>query len=286
MNTIERDELLKALYQATTKGDLLSQFDSKLSEINAVFRGRGARLTDDKRYTYLLEQIVFYSHAIIFGHGVQTAHNYRQSFMTTAKKNKLLKLSSKEIEKAFSFLNRTEKKNIIKATTTEPQNQQNKDGLAVNDSCIAKDEIRRLKAQLDNKTYGLAKGQKVEDKEIFIKVALVALSTGARLKDIMEDLTVSTKKGVIYFDDGISSKEGVILELDAKTVQGYLKAIRSHYSDRIAKGTDISTGIRKAVKRLNINFNQTIKGKLIPTAQNTNHLNALYRECLTSSTPK
>jgi len=265
MTKIERDELLTALYQVTAKGDLLSQFDSKLS---------GAKGTIAQRYTHLLEQIVFYSHAIVFGHGVQTAHNYRQSFMTTAKKNKLLKLNNKEIEKAFSFLNRTEKKNIIKATTTEPQNQQNKDSSAINDSCIAKDEINRLKAQLDNKTYELAKGQKVEDKEIFIRVALVALSTGARLKDIMEDLTISTKKGVIYFDDGISSKEGVILELDAKTMQSYLKAIRSHYSDRIAKGTDISTGIRKAVKRLNI-----------PNCGNTNNLNALYRECLTSSTP-
>jgi len=292
MNTIERDELLKALYQVTTKGDLLSQFDSKLS---------GAKGSTTQRYTHLLEQIVFYSHAIIFGHGVQTAHNYRQSFMTTAKKNKLLKLNNKDIEKAFSFLNRTEKwdflsdaekievlkerqakkpnerteKQLQKIKSSKEQKQQNKDGSAVNDSCIAKDEVRRLKAQLDNKTYELAKGQKKEDKEIFIKVALVALSTGARLKDIMEDLTVSTKKGVIYFDDGISSKEGVILELDAKTVRGYLKAIRSHYSDRIAKGTDISTGIRKAVKRLNI-----------PNCGNTNNLNTLYRECLTSSTPK
>ena len=266
MNTIERNELLTALYQTTSKGDLLAQFDSKLS---------GAKGTTAQRYTHLLEQIVFYSHAIIFGHGVQTAHNYRQSFMTTAKKNKLLKLNNKDIEKAFKFLNRTEKKDIIKATSTEPQKQANKQSSESNDDCVARTEIKRLKAQLDNKTYELAKGQKEEDKEIFIKVALVALSTGARLKDIMEDLTVSTKKGVIYFDDGISSKEGVILELDAKTVQGYLKAIRSHYSDRIAKGTDISTGIRKAVKRLNI-----------PNCGNTNHLNQLYKECLTSSTPK
>jgi len=270
MNTIERNELLTALYQVTSKADLLAQFDLKLSEINAVFREREVRLTDDKRYTYLLEQIVFYSHAIIFGHGVQTAHNYRQAFMTTAKKSNLLRLSGDEVEKAFSFLNRTEKKNIIKATSEE-QNQANKELLTNNDGCIANEEIKRLKQQLDDKKYKLAKGQKVEDKEIFIKVALVALSTGARLKDIMENLTISTKKGVVYFDDGLKKVEGTILVLDSKTIQSYLKAIRSHYSDRIAKGTDISTGIRKAVKRLNI-----------PNCQNTNNLNSLYRECLSS----
>ena len=91
----------------------------------------------------------------------------------------------------------------------------------------------------------------------------------------MEDLTVSTKKGVTYFDDGIKQEKGVILELDTKTVQADIKAIRSHYSDRIAKGTDISTGIRKAVKRLKI-----------PNSQNLNHLNTLYKQCLTSSAPK
>ena len=261
-NTIERNELLTALYQVTSKADLLKQFDSKLT---------GAKGTNTQRYTHLLEQVLFYSHAVIFGHGVQTAHNYRQAFMTTAKESKLLKLNSEDIEKAFSFLNRTEKKSIAKAVAYQP----NKEHSETNGECVAKDEINRLKAQLDTKDYELAKGQNKEDKEAFIKIALVALSTGARLKDIMEDLTVSAKKGVIYFNDGIKQEQGVILELDTKTVQGYLKAIRSHYSDRIAKGTDISTGIRKAIKRLKI-----------PKAGNTNHLNALYKECLTSSTPK
>ncbi len=262
---MEREDLLTAIYQTSSKKELLAQFDYKLS---------GAKGTTAQRYTHLLEQVVFYSHAIIFGHGVQTAHNYRQNFMSTAKKNKSLKLSSEDVEKAFSFLNRTEKKSLIKETAKVTEAPQ-KSTLESNNECIAKDEINRLKAQLDNETYELAKGQKVEDKVIFIKVALVALSVGARLKDIMEDLTVSTKKGVICFNDGLRETEGVILELDTKTVQSYLKAIRSHYSDRIIKGTDISTGIRKAIKRLNI-----------PNCQNTNHLNQLYKECLTSSAPK
>jgi len=300
MSRIERDDLLTALYKATSKGDLLSQFDKNLSSINLVFRERDEKITNDRRYSFLLEQVILFSHAIIFNQSVQNATNWRGDFLSKAKKNKDIKLSSEEIEKAFSFfhnplawdflsndekIKRTKesieknptkrlKNQLQKLEKNNPSNNQNKDSSAVSNSCIAKDEINRLKAQLDNKTYELAKGQKEEDKIIFIKVALVALSTGARLKDIMEDLTVSTKKGVIYFDDGISSKEGVILELDTKTVQSYLKAIRSHYSDRIAKGTDISTGIRKAVKRLNI-----------PNCGNTNNLNQLYRECLTSSTP-
>ena len=265
MNTVERNELLMALYQVSSKQDILKQFESKLL---------GAKGTNAQRYTYLLEQILFYSHAIIFGHGVQTAHNYRQSFMTMAKKSKSLKMSAKEIEKAFSFLNRTEKKRVTKEPQTKKQIEPNKEALKVDNSCVAKDEIRRLKEQLDSKSYELSKGQKEDDKEAFIKISLVALSTGARLKDIMEDLTISTKNRVVFFDNGIKKKEGLILELDTKTVQGYIKAIRSHYKDRIGK-VDISTGIRKAIKRLNI-----------PNCGNTNHLNAIYRQCLTSSESK
>jgi len=254
MNQIERSELLTALYQTSSKQELLKKFDADIT----ITKG-----TKNQRYTHLLEQIVYYSHAIIFGHGVQTAHNYRQSFMTTAKANKFLKLDDETIETAFSFLNRTEKKSIVK--TTQPTAPQ----IAVNDTCIAKDEIERLKAQLDGKSYELAKGQKADDKEIFIKVALLALSTGARLKEITESLTVSTRKGVAYFDDGKSVEEGIILVLDIKTVQSYLKAIHAHYSERIAKGTDISTGIRKAVKRLNIG-----------ESKNLNDLNAKYNACI------
>jgi len=140
---------------------------------------------------------------------------------------------------------------------------------------VAKDEIKRLKEELDTKSYKLAKGQKEEDKQIFIKVALVALSTGARLKEITETLELSSRKGVIYFINGDEEEEGIILGLDIKTVRAYLKDIRSHYGERIAKGTDISTGIRKAVKRLNIQ-----------DCGNTNNLNTLYKNCLTSSAQK
>jgi len=258
MNTIERNELLTALYQVTSKADLLKQFDSKLA---------GAKGTKANRYSHLLEQIIFYSHAIIFGHRVRTALDYRDAFMTTAKKSKLLKLSDEDITNAFSFLNRTDKRSIVKSSIAEPRSR----NLKTSDICTAKDEIKRLKSQLDNKTYELSKGQKEEDKQAFIRIALVALSTGARLKDIMEDLTVSTKRGLTYFNN----REGVILELDTKTIQGYLKAIRSHYKDRIEQGTDYSTGIRKAVKRLNIS-----------NCKNTNNLNQLYKQCLTSSPQK
>jgi hypothetical protein len=258
MNQVERSELLTALYQTSSKQELLKKFDADIS----ITKG-----TKTQRYTHLLEQIVFYSHAIIFGHGIQTAHNYRQSFMTTAKANKFLKLNDEKIEEAFSFLNRTEKKSILKVKQPEkePKSKTIKEG----EYCVAKEEIERLKAQLDSKSYELAKGQKADDKEIFIKVALLALGTGSRLKEITESLTVSTRKGTAYFDDGKESKEGVILVLDIKTVQSYLKAIHAHYSERIAKGTDISTGIRKAVKRLEI-----------AECGNLNDLNAIYNDCI------
>jgi len=338
MNNIERNDLLTALYKTTELSELLKQFDSYLT-VNA-------KGTKDKQKIILLQQILFYSHAIIYNQKVQTATKWRGHFITTAKENRKLKLSSKEINEAFSFFNNTTRAKIARNAILKPKIKTVEDEIeelkkklekkpndkdiieeikVLEDSkCQAKKSIRTLQAQLDNKTYELAKGQKEEDKQAFIKIALVALSTGARLKDIMEDLTVSTKKGVIYFNDGVSSKEGVILELDAKTVQGYLKAIRSHFEKKAVEtiarynevyseakeltdeklfkrfthqkrkndrekiinhlhdlskmnqsDIDISTGIRKAVKRLNI-----------PNCQNTNHLNTLYRECLTSSAQK
>jgi len=262
---MERTDLLTAIYQVSSKKELIAQFDSKLSS---------AKGSATQRYTHLLEQIVFYSHAIIFGHGVQTAHNYRQNFMSTAKKNKLLKLSNKDVEKAFSFLNRTEKKALIKEFSTVTETPQ-KSTLESDNKCIAKDEIRDLKAQLDNETYELSRGQKAEDKEIYIKIAIIALATGARFSDIMENLIISTKKGVTIFDDGLKVQEGVILELDTKTVQSYLKSIRKHYKTKIEAKMDIGTGVRKNIKKLKI-----------PKGQNINHLNAIYKECLTSSSPK
>ena len=304
---IERDELLKTLYQATSKANLLNQFDNRLDGINAVFKERKTTSTEERRYAYLLEQILFYSHAIIFGHGVQTAHGYRQAFMTTAKTNKKLNLSIERIENAFSFLNRSEKwdflsddekkKTLIKRQAKKPnkrtelqlkrlesRNTTNKDINDYPNTCIAKDEIKRLKEELDTKSYKLAKGQKEEDKQIFIKVALVALSTGSRLKEITETLELSSKKGVTYFTNEEDTKKGIILELDTKTIRAYLKDIKSHYADRIGK-VDIGRGIRKAVGRISIPYPHTTKeGVKRDNATSLNHLNYLYDECLTSST--
>jgi len=262
---MNRDNLLTALYQTSSKGELLKQFETKLSN---------AKGTKPQRYTFLLEQIVFYSHAIIFGHSIQTANNYKGYFRNVAKGVKQLKLSENDINKAFSFLNSTKKETIKKAIEPKTTVVATSKDKVIDDGCIAIDEIKRLKSDLDNKSYKLSKGQKIEDQETFIKIALVALSVGARLKDIMEDLTISNKKGTIIFDDGIKKEKGIILELDSKTAQTYLRAIRSHYKDRIGK-VDISTGIRKAIKRLNIQ-----------NAKNLNHLNIFYKECITSSTQK
>ena len=262
---MKREDLLVAIYQTSSKKELLAQFDSKLS---------GAKGSATQRYTHLLEQVLFYSHAIIFDHGVQTAHNYRQNFMSTAKKNKSLKLSNTEVEKAFSFFNRTEKKALVREINEATKTPQNST-LESNSECTAKDEIKGLKAQLDNESYELSRGQKSDDKEVFIMIAIVALATGARFGEIMENLIITVRKGVIYFDDGLTVEKGVILGLEPKTVQNYIKSIRKHYKARIEAKIDIGTGVRKNIKKLKI-----------PKGQNLNNLNALYKKCLTSSTHK
>jgi len=277
---MERTALLTALYGTTLKSELLKQFDRKLSTVN----------TEDevsKRYTHLLEQVLYFSHAIIYGQeSVNTIQHYRRDFMLKAKNNKTLNLSSSKVEYAFSFFNRTVKKELEK-TTTPSQPIQISEGCA-----IAKKEIKRLKKELDTKSYKLARGQKVEDKETFMKIAIVAMATGARLQDIMEDLPITDIRGKKYFDSI------TLLVIDFETVQTYIKAIRKHYKASIAKNkkavkkysnhtattkeekkelrrlresesVDISTGVRKAIKRLNING-----------CSNLNHLNQLYKDCI------
>lgn len=266
-----RSELLVALYGADQKKDLLSLFKKDLEEI----KGR-----QSEKYTHLLETIIKYSHAIIFDHSIQTAHNYRQAFMTTAKQT--LSIESKEIEKAFSFLNRTEKSLI--ETALQPKEED----IIVNNEpleCVAYSEIERLKSELDNKTYVLTRGQKEEDKEAYIKIALLALSTGARLKEITETMSVAQEKGRAYFITSEDSKEeGVVLSLDVKTIRGYLKDVQLHFAKSISKNTDIGRGIRKNIKALNVKATDYLRENAskfdLEFCDNLNHLNILYRECL------
>lgn len=250
---MNREKTFKSVYGVEAPKAVLGLYTEDLHQVK--------RLSKSKQYQGLLELLLRYSYAIFYDYKTVSIINNRLKYRQEAMKL----LNNDDVEKAFNF--------IARATEPKEPKAPKKDINDSSNACIAKDEIKRLKEELDTKSYKLAKGQKEEDKQIFIKVALVALSTGARLKEITETLELSSKKGVIYFINEDDTEEGVILELDVKTIRAYLKDIRSHYSERIAKGTDISTGIRKAVKRLNI-----------PNCGNTNNLNTLYRECLTSST--
>jgi hypothetical protein len=252
---MNRENTFKSVYGVEAPKAVLGLYIEDLQQVK--------RLSKTKQYQGLLELLLRYSYAIFYDYKTVSIINNRLKYRQEAMKL----LNNSDVEKAFNF--------IARATEPKEPKTSKKDLSDSLNTCIAKDEINRLKEELDTKSYKLAKGQKEEDKQIFMKVALIALSTGARLKEITETLELSSRKGVTYFINGDEEEEGIILELDIKTVRAYLKDIRSHYSERIAKGTDISTGIRKAVKRLNI-----------ANCGNTNNLNSLYKTCLTSSTPK
>lgn len=211
------------------------------------------RVAKTKQYQGLLELVLKYSYAIFYDYRTISIRNNRLKYRKVA----MGELLQKDVEKAFNMI----------AIATEPSEP--KATKAIPTDCIVIEQIKRLKDQLDNKTYLLKRGQKVDDTEIYIKVALVAMATGSRLREIMETLELSQRKGTITFTVDEDSIEGVILELDYKTVRAYLKDIRKHYAERIKNNVDISTGIRKAVKRLEV-----------PNCGNLNHLNTLYKECL------
>ena len=251
-----RVNLLESLYQVTSKKDILSQFDSKLLS---------AGKSKSAKYIHLLEQIVYYSHAIVYGQSVQTAHNYRQSFIETAIKNKTFSLDDDKIKEAFSFLNRTSRKQIEKTPVSKSHKSVDK---SIIQSTL--DLISSVKDELDNKTYTLSRGRTIENAESTIMIALVALSTGAKYSDILESLTVVAKrKGKVIFDNGITAQDGVILGLDAKTIKGYLSSIRKTY-----KGKDIvnlGITIRKALKKQASSENKSIT-----------ELNYMYKQSILS----
>lgn len=254
---MNREKTFKSVYGTEAPKAVLGLYIEDLKQVK--------RLSKTKQYQGLLELLLKYSYAIFYDYKTVSIINNRLKYRQEAMKI----LKNDDVEKAFNF--------IARATPLKPKREEPIE--EKESSLIAIEEIKRLKAQLDTNSYKLSRGQKKEDKQIFIKVALVALSTGARLKEIMETLELSSKKGVISFQNGEHKEEGVVLELDIKTIRAYLKDIRSHYSDRIAKGTDISTGIRKAVKSLNIKApaSKAIKGSV---SGNLNHLNDLYRESI------
>ena len=238
---VSRNDLLIVLYQTTSKQELLRQFGEKIQT---------SKKKKEDKYIHLLENIIHFSHAIIYDHSIQTAHNYRQSFMTKAKECAGLKLDDKDIEKAFSFLNRTEKKSINEAIKPTSKGKVT----TIKDECKARASISDLKKQLDNDSYTTTRGQKREDKEIYIKVALVTLSIGESLKNIMgNNLVVDSKT--------------LIIDLDYKVVKAYIKDIKEHYKGK--EGTDYPRAIRKAISQMDI-WN----------SKNANGLIALYKECI------
>jgi len=289
-NEVSREELLQAFYKSTSKKEILENFNIELTQI------KGSKI---ERYTQLLEQILKYSHAIIFGHKVRTATEWKKDFLEMAEQNKKLNLDKKDIDKAFSFIRSTYKREIKRMATAEPKPPKPTKTIESSD-CVARIEIERLKTQLDNRTYKLTRSQKEEDKRTYIKIAIVALATGENLPSITETLKVTQEKGNIYFSDGVEKIKGAILwhqeekdeakNLDKAraTVQGYLRDIKNHYKEKIEKKSNIGSGIRKGIVALDIK-REPRKGKAtdatIEICKNFYDLNALYRECLTSSTP-
>jgi hypothetical protein len=243
-----REKTFLSVYGVEQPKQVLGLFTEDVKQVK--------RLAKTKQYQGLLELVLKYSYAIFYDYKTVSIRNNRLKYRKIA----MSELSKKDVVKAFDMI----------AIATEPLEQ--KQTATKKDTptdCVAIDQIRRLKDQLDNETYQLKRGQKADDTEIYIKVALVAMATGSRLQEIMGTLELSQRKGTITFTIDEDSTEGVILELDYKTVRAYLKDIRKHYADRIEANVDISTGIRKAVKRLEV-----------PNCGNLNHLNALYKECI------
>ena len=249
-----REDAFKAVYGVETPKEVLGLFIEDLKQIKRKSKSKAKHLHE------LSLLMARYGYAVYYHYETVSIRNNRSKYRREA-----INILGEEVAaEYFSLMPIVGEQKASKPV--EPKK-------VVEGECVARSEINRLKAELDNKTYKLTIGQKEIDQEIFIKVVLVALSIGAKYRDIMEALEISERKGTVHFlIDEVEKAKGVILELDAKTVKGYLKDIRNHYKERIAENIDISSGIRKAIRRLDIAGCRSI-----------GNLNKLYRDCLTSS---
>lgn len=261
----ERKLAFTTLYNVDSQKELLEQFESKVTALKVepttnkrmkkANREKLDRQNLEAQYTKLLELCLEYSHAMFF---LYTKHSINKN-ITAYRRMALSLLDKDNVERAFSMLKRLR-------DYREPQQIEAPQPLrAIDNDCLALSNIESLRELLKG-DLGVRSDQ-IEDKKFYIKMSIISLSTGANAKDI------------------IDNEIGKIIYSDSDYISNLISDVQKYQANK--KLSD--RGIRNGVDKLRIPLSVKLKEKVGDKAthcRNFNHLVFLYRECLTSSTPK
>ncbi|MCK4441060.1 MAG: hypothetical protein KAU90_03580 [Sulfurovaceae bacterium] len=269
--TIERESAFYTLYGVRTQKEVLEQFKREVTALKVIpFENK--RMKKEKvaekvnaqyqeQYTKLLELILKYSHAIFFLYSKERINKNFSAYRKVA----IESIKDDNVERAFkNFARLYNYKEPI--ATEEPKAIE--EPIAIDNNCLALEHIEKLRKELESDLKVM--GGSVEDKKAYIKFAIISLAIGAMAKDITDESYQMDPKASIY---------------DFSYIETLVSELRAYQKDRKLS----ERGIRNGVDKLKLAMSEALytkTGKKHSHCRNFNHLIHLYKECLTSSTPK
>jgi len=231
-----RKEILSTVYGTESMNEIQEQFKNSLLSM-------ATEKDIEKRNAHLLEQIIFFNYALTYQLKAITMTNYRTKFMTIAKASKGIKLSSKRVERAFSFLTIITEKKVLdanpKPTDDDKAQKPTKEDFEVVkfEKNLAQKELGRLVDMLHTKDLTLPRRQKREDYDHYIRVAIVALATGSKFSEIENpNFSIDNSFPIIEVDGKVSHAK----------LRAWVTLIQKH------EGVKTLRGIIKGVAKLGI----------------------------------
>ena len=288
----ERENAFYTLYGVKSQKAILELFEDEVSKLKIIFTQekklskKAKEMQEQKskevQYPKILELILKYSHAIFYLYGKSQINKNLIAFRKVA----MINIDDENVDKAFKTINRLR---------DYKEEKEEEEELIITGSCLALGLIERLKKQLEDGVKANKGGNK-EDKEAYIQIAIIALSTGAKHKEILDEklsYSIDPKKS-LYDVEYISN---LLLN-----IQEYQKT--RNFSERVVRnGIDnlelpLSQELQeKEAESYQSSFEkwqeahkeweQSDKTKREPAkpilskhCRNINHLNFLYKECV------
>ena len=293
---VEREKAFYTIYEVTSQKDLLANFerDVKIIAFATEKISKASKTKQNKaleqEYTSLLELMLNYSHAIFYLYSKSQINKNLIAYRKIA----LNHLNAKNVNDAFKLVARLRD---YKEQEQEPKEEPLK---VLDSDCVALEHINSLKDKLEKDDIDAKTGSK-EDKIVYMKIAIIALGTGARIGEIISTFEANPNNTIF----------------DAKYLNRLLKEVQEYQGEREFPERTIRNGIdnlklalsKKLQKQEEKSYNDSLekwetaikeweqdekpkkdkglkfqrepsKPKLSSHCRNINHLNSLYNYCI------
>lgn len=288
-----RSQILNTIYKTDSMKEIYEQFKISLTTVETQM---------EKRELLLVEQILFFSYAMTYEISTNTMLDYRSKFINVARalsrtKN-TIRLSNDKVDSLFSLLPKPtafqiEQANPTEATkTTEATETTEAPTLTKEESKVAVvvevEKLVQMLVSVDDGSRKLPKNQEKDDFKNYIKVAIVSLSTGLKLPQILNEsfklakdievIGIELKEGRKYLNEirkhiELQSKDRVV-----RYQTSYSKMLKDGVEDK--KKLDRAKGLSE-LKEEDIDPSRAIKGGIpklnIENGKDISNLIALYR---------